>query len=156
MKLFIVLFMGLLCAPAYSQEDCKWVPTGDCTTSMSCPECPECPKAKKCPKAKAKKCPKTTVQTKYVNVPVDKIQYRYVDRASPAPTHAFGLLMGIGPHGVKRVYYDTEERPQEYVFRRDDGMLVGLQYQWMFAPSWIVSGMAISNATYMGGIHYTK
>ena len=99
---------------------------------------------------------KTRLKTKYVNVPVEKVVYKYVDRTKPLPTHTIGILGGLGPDGVVTDYYDTEDRPNEYVFRTGDGSVFGLQYQYRFTSSFSVSATALSNYTYLGGIHYSK
>jgi len=145
-------------------EECRWVQQGECNP-MECPKCPKvkkCPKFKKCPKVK--RCPKvkkcSEARVKYVNVPVDRIRWKTVDRivtkTIDAPTFSVGILGGVGPDGVVRDYYDTKEMPGEYVFRKRHGMLGALQVQYRFSPTWSISGMAISNDTFMGGIHWNK
>jgi hypothetical protein len=134
-------------------DECTWVQQGDCDT-----KCPACPKVKSCPKAKTNTVTKwkTRVQTKYVNVPVEKVVYKTVDKTLPMPTHTFGLLGGLGPDGIVRDYYDTKERPKEYAFRKGDGALLGLQYQYRFTSNWSISAMVLSNPTVLGGLHYSK
>ena len=162
-KLLLIIGSFVLGSVAYAggsgkvlanTDECKWVQQGECKTE--CPACAKattCPKAKVCPKAKTKTVVKwkTKQKTQYVNVPVEKVVYV----AETKPTHTFGVLGGLGPNGGVVDYYETEDRPNEYVFRKGTGSLIGLQYQLRIS-SWSLSATVLSNSTMLGGIHFSK
>lgn len=168
MKNLLLAVLGfMLCGVVYAKEhvladtdECKWVQAGDCAvTCAPCPKCPkakvkQCPKAKKCPTLVAKTCPKAktkiVTKTKYVNV--EKI--RYIE-TTKVVTHTIGIVGGLGPNGAVMDYYDTEERPDEYVFRKGTGGVLGLQYQYRVNPKFSMSALALSNSTYLGGVNFS-
>jgi hypothetical protein len=120
-----------------------------CPAVVKCKDCPEpkhCPEAKPCPEVEPKIIERTVEKTKYVDRTVT------IDQA---PKNTFNIFVGVGPHGIVTDSFATEERKDEYAFRKEKdksvGGLIGIQYQYRFSPSFNANGLIISNQTGMLG-----
>jgi hypothetical protein len=120
-----------------------------CPAVVKCKDCPapkHCPEATPCPEVEPKIIEKTVEKTKYVDRTVT------IDQA---PKSTFNIFVGVGPHGIVTDSFATEERKDEYAFRKEKdksvGGLIGVQYQYRFSPSFNANGLIISNQTGMIG-----
>jgi hypothetical protein len=118
-------------------------------TPKPCPavvKCKDCPAPKSCPECEPKIIERTAEKIKYVDRTVT------VDQA---PKNTFNILVGVGPHGIVTDSFATEERKDEYAFRKEKdksvGGLLGIQYQYRFSQSLNANGLILSNQTGMIG-----
>ena len=151
------------CPPANpkSKPDCKPKPKPKPKPAKPKPTPKPVPEAKKCPEQKS--CPKCEpeVRTEVRTVEKEKLVYR--DRTvtiDSAPKNTLNILVGVGPHGIVTDYYETADRKDEYAVRKEKdkskGGLIGIQYGYRLSPSFSVTGLGLSNETFMvgGGFHW--
>ena len=120
--------------------------TKPCPAVVKCKDCKPCPTSKPCPE----------VEPKIIEKTVEKI--KYVDRTvtvDQAPNSTLNIFVGVGPHGIVTDSFATEERKDEYAFRKEKdksiGGLIGAQYQYRFSTSFNANGLILSNQTMMVG-----
>jgi hypothetical protein len=117
-------------------------------------ECPKCPTQKPCPEQKP--CPTCEPRV------VEKETVKYIDRTvtiDKAPKSTFNVFLGVGPHGIVTDSFATEDRKDEYAFRKEKdksiGGVIGAQYQYRFSESWNANGLVLSNQTGLLGLGYS-